>query len=349
MSDDVQRLRDEADKYLSMKVKHAAAEKLFEAASMLSERGEQAEATKLLLQAVKLYEEEKKEKSADFFEKAAARFDELKEPKLSGDTYLKAARLYTGKGDHRAAIPVYLKAAESYLKANMERNGADGLRSAAEEYLELGEQVLAAQHFEKSAETRLQLKDMDGTLQDLNSAGSIYRRIGRFDESARCLKQVAEVLAHSGNRRDADEYYVAAADDLKKAAKESIKSTERDKAIKSLLEAASIYQKGRDFREAASCHMQIADEYLKNENAEEAAQNYRRAVIEHIIAGEHRIARSLVDGLKNEKVRNTASFRQALSLVEILEKGDENAFNELLKGINDFSWVQLCLAFGRLR
>nr|MDO8132590.1 hypothetical protein [Candidatus Njordarchaeum guaymaensis] len=348
MSDDIQKLKDEAEKYLSMKVKHAAAEKFFEAASMLGERGDQAEATKLLLQGVKLYEEEKKEKSADFFEKAAAKFDELKEPKLAGETYLRAAKLHTSKGDHRAAIPVYLKVTESYLKANMVRNGADGLRSAAEEYGKLGESILMAQHFEKSAETRLQVKDVDGTLQDFNNATTIYQKVGRFDESARCLKQAAEILAQSSNRKDAEKYYVAAADDLQKAAKESTKSGERDKAVKSLLEAASIYQKGGDFREAASCHMQAADEYLKNENAEEAAQNYRRAVIERLLAGELKFAKSAVDGIKDEKVRNASSFKQTVSLVEAFEKVDEEGLNKLLKEINDFSWVRLCLAFGRV-
>jgi len=349
LSDDVQKLKDEAEKYASMKAKQAAAEKLFEAASILGERNEQVEAVRLLVQAVRFYEEEKKEKDADFFEKAAAKFDELKEPKLAGETYLKAARLYTNKGDRRAAIPVYLKATEAYVRANMARNGADSLRSVAEEYVKLGERIPAAQHYEKSAEIRLQLKDVDGTLRDLNSATAMYREVGRFDESARCLRQIAEALAQAGNRRNAEVYYTAAADDLEKAAKESTEPRERDEVTRYLEEAASIYQKGGDFRKAASCHTQVADEYLKSEKMEEAAQNYREAAIERLLAGELETARSIVDGPKSEKVRNATSFRQALRLVEIFEKGDEEALNGLLKDINDFSLVRLCLAFERLR
>jgi tetratricopeptide (TPR) repeat protein len=347
--DDIQKLKDEADRYLSMKVKQAAAEKLFEAASMLGDRDEPGEAIKLLVQAVKLYEEDKKEKTPDFFEKSAVIFDKLKDPKLAAEAYLKATRLYVNTGDRRAAIPVYLKAAEEFIKANMIGKGADSLRSASEEYAKLGEQILAAEHFEKSAETRLQIKDLDGILQDLNAATAIYQRVGRFDDSAKCLKRAAEVLVQSSNRKDAEAYYVAAAGDLQKAAKESGKSGEREKITDSLLEAASIYQKGGAFREAASCHTQVADEYLKNEKTEEAAQNYRRAAIERMLAGELGIVRSIVDGVRNEKVRNAASFRQALSLLEAFEKSDEQALNGLLKEINDYSLVRLCLAFARSR
>ena len=134
---------------------------------------------------------------------------------------------------------------------------------------------------------------------------------------------------------------------MQRAAKENITSGEHDKAIKSLLEAASIYQKGEDFRQAASCHLQVAEQHLRNENTEEASQNYRRAVFERILGGELRIARSLIESIKNDKVKNTASFRQALNMVEVFEKGDEEALNKLLKDINDFSWVRISLAFGR--
>jgi tetratricopeptide (TPR) repeat protein len=347
LDEEIQKLIDEAEKYRSMKVKQAAGEKLFEASARLAEKGEHADAVKLLTQAVKLYEEERSGKTDEFFERAATKFDEIKEFNLAGENYVKAARRHSDKADHRGAIPLYLKAAEAYKKSNLLRNVAENYRLAAIEYEVLGEPIIAAQHIEREADARLELKDVHGTVRALNDARDLYLRVGKFNESAKCFKKAAEAFAQSGNKREADEYYLMAADDLQKAAEESIKAKDHNRSPGFLLEAASIYQKGGETEKTAVCHLRAAEEYLKGENTNEAAENYRKATIEYLLTEELETAKNVVSGARDEKVRSSAAFKQSLKLVEVFEKGDEEGMNLALREIGDFSWVRLCLAFGK--
>jgi tetratricopeptide (TPR) repeat protein len=347
LGEDVEKLKAEAEKYRSMKVKHAAAQKLFEAASLLHEKNEEAEALKLLLEAIMLAEEVKSQAMEDFFEEAAAKLDDMKQPKLAAENYIKTARIHVNRKDHKGAIALFLKAEEAYKKANLPANAAGCFRSVSEEYEDLGEPVLAAQHIEKEADIRLQLKDTNGTIEDLNDARGLYAKIGRFDESARCLKRIGDLFAQTEDRKQAEEYYFLAAEDLQRAADESNKVGDSSPAIGFLLSAASIYQKAGKFKEAAGCHLRLAESYVKSEDAGEASQNYRKAVMEHLLEEDPRTARTIIDGVRDEKVRTTPAFKQSQSMIEIFEKGDEARMNSALKEINDFSWVRLSLAFGR--
>jgi tetratricopeptide (TPR) repeat protein len=346
--DEIEKLKAEAEGYRSKKVKHAAAEKLFEASTRLKDKGEEAEAIKLLLEAIKLYEEERTERVVEFLEKAAPVLDGLSQPKLAADIYLKAAKQHAGRTDHRGAIAIYLKAADAYKRANLFRDAAGSLREVAEEYEALSEPLLAAEHIEKEADARLQIKDVSGAAVALHDARDLYIEAGRFDESARCSKQVAELLVRAGNNREGERNYLQAADDLQRAADESTKTGDRSRATRFLLEAAAIYEKAKQPVEASKCHMRVAEEDLKSENINGASENFRKAAIERLLAGELEAARGIVDSIRNEEVRKTAYLKQSLALVEIFEKGDEERLNTALKEINDFSWVRLCLAFGKL-
>lgn len=347
MGEDVEKLKAEAEKYRSMKVKHAAAQKLFEAASLLHGKNEEAEALKLLLEAIRLAEEVKGQTMDDFFEEVAVKLDDMKQPKLAAENYTRAAERHDDKADHKGAIALFLKAAEAYKRASLPASAADCFRSVGEEYESLSEPILAAQNIEKEAEQRVQLKDIDGTIRDLNDAKEFYSEVGQFDQSAKILKRIADLLAQKDDKRRSEQYYLLAAGDLQRAAEESEKLGNSDKAIGFLLEAASIYQKGGDLRKTADCHLRAAESYMKVENMNEASQNYRKAVIEHLLEEGPITARVLVDSVKDEKVRSTPAFRQSQSLVEIFEKGDETGMNSALKEISDFSWVRLSLAFGR--
>jgi tetratricopeptide (TPR) repeat protein len=347
LGEDVEKLKAEAEKYRSMKVKHAAAQKLFEASSLLHKRSEEAEALKLLLEAIKLAEEVRSQAMEDFFEEAAAKLDDMKQPKLAAENYVKTAGLHRDRADHKGAIALFLKGAEAYKKAGLPGNAADCFRSVGEEYESLSEPILAAQHIEKEADIRLQLKDTLRTIKDLDYARELYSRIGRFDESARCLKRIGDLYIQTEDKRRADGYYLLAAEDLQRASEESIKLGDKNKVNVFLLEAASIYQKGGELKKAADCHLRVAESYVKSEDVGEASQNYRKTIIEHLLEEDPGTARTIIDGIKDEKVRTTPAFKQSLNLVEIFENGDESRMNGALKEINDFSWVRLSLAFGR--
>jgi tetratricopeptide (TPR) repeat protein len=347
LGEDVEKLKAEAEKYRSMKVKHAAAHKLFEAASLLHEKNEEAEALKLLLEAIRLAEEVRGEAMDDFFEEVAVRLDDMKQPKLAAENYAKTAKRHSDKTDHKGAIALFLKAAEAYKRASLPASAADCFRSVGVEYESLSEPVLAAQNIEKEAEQRLQLKDTDGAIKDLNDANEFYSTVGQFDQSARILKRIADLQTQKEDKRRSEQYYLLAAEQLQRATDESEKLGNSDKAIAFLLDATSIYEKGGELVKAANCHLRVAESYAKIENASEASQNYRKAVIYHLLEEDPGTARVLVDLVKDEKVRSTPAFRQSLSLVEIFEKGDEGKMNNALKEISDFSWVRLSIAFGR--
>ena len=347
MGEDVEKLKAEAEKYRSMKVKHAAAQKLFEAASLLHEKKEEAEALKVILEAIRVAEEVKGQAMDDFFEEAAVKLDDMKQPKLAAENFIEAAERHSARSDHKGAITLFLKGAGAYVKASLPSSAADCFRSAAEQYESLSEPILAAQNVEEEAEQRLQLKDVEGAIRDLNDAKEFYSNAGQYDQSARILKRIADLLAQKDDKRRSEQYYLLTAEDLQKAADEGKKLSNNDKALGFLVEAASIYQKGNDLRKAANCHLQIAELYTKKENANEASENYRKAVIEHLLEEDLTAARVLVGTVKDEKIRATPTFKQATGLVEIFEQGDEERMNNALKEISDFSWVRLSLAFGR--
>lgn len=347
MGEDVEKLKAEAEKYRSMKVKHAAAQKLFEAATLLHERNEEAEALKLLLEAIRLAEEVRGQAMDDFFEEVAAKLDDMKQPKLAAENYTRAAERHSVRADHKGAIALFFKGADAYVRASLPSNAADCFRSVGEQYESLSEPILAAQNIEKEAEQRLQLKDTDGAIRDLSDAKEFYFKVGQYDQSARILKRIADLLGQKDDKRRSEQYYLLSAEDLRRAADESEKLDKSDKAIGFLLEAASIYQKGNDLRKAADCHLRLAESYMKIEDANEASQNYRKAVIEHLLEEDPATARVLVDNLKDDKVRAAPAFKQVQALVDIFEKGDEAKMNNALKEISDFSWVRLSLAFGR--
>jgi tetratricopeptide (TPR) repeat protein len=348
LSDEIEKLKAEGDKYRSMKVKSAAAEKYYEASTRLKEKGEDAEAIRLLLQAIKLYEEERGARLEEFLEKTAPVLDSLEQPKMAGETYLKSGRQHVQRADHRGAIPLYLKASEAFKRSNLFRDAAESLRAAAEEYVALSELPLAAEHIEKEADARLQINDTIGATRALRDARDLYWKAGRFGESARCLKRAADMQIASGNLREGERNYLQAADDLRKAANESIKEGDHDQATRSLLEASLIYLKAKQPAEASKCHALAAEEELKKEDINAASENFRKATIELLLAGEPEAARNIINNIKNEEVRKTPSLRQSVALVEIFEKGDEEGLNSILREINDFSLVQLCLAFGKL-
>ena len=347
MGEDVEKLKAEAEKYRSMKVKHAAAQKLFEAASLLHEKKEEAEALKVILEAIGLAREVKSQAMDEFFEEAAAKLDDMKQPKLAAENYTEAAERHSVRGDHKGAIALYLRAADAYTRSSLPASAADCFRSTSEQYESLSEPILAAQNVEKEAEQRLQLKDTDEAIRDLNDAREFYSGAGQYDQSARILKHVADLLSQKDEKRRSEQYYLLTAEDLQRAADENMKLDNNDKAIGFLLEAASIYGKGGDLRKAADCHTLIAESYMKNKKIDEASQNYRKAVIEHLLEEDLVAARALVDNVKDETVRTASSFKQAQGLVDIFEKGDEPRMNNALKEVNDFSWVRLSLAFGR--
>jgi tetratricopeptide (TPR) repeat protein len=347
LGEDVGRLRAEAEKYRSMKVKHAAAQKLFEAASLLHEKKEEAEALKVILEAIRLAEEVRGQAMDDFFEEVAKKLDDMKQPKLAAENYVKAAERHSVRSDHKGAIPLFLKGADAYVRSSLPANAADCFRSVGEQYDSLSEPMLAAQNIEKEAEQRLQLRDTDDAIKDLNDAKEFYSRVGQYDQSARILKRIADLSAQKDDTRRSEQYYLLAAEDLQRAADESKKLDNRDKSISFLLEAASIYEKGRDLRRAADCHLQTAELYIKTDNTNEASQNYRKAIIEHLLEEDLTTAKVLVDTAKDEKVRATPAFKQAQGLVDIFQTGDEARMNNALKEIGDFSWVRLSLAFGR--
>lgn len=348
MSDDIEKLKAEAEKYRSMKVKHAAAEKLYEASTRLKDKGEDAEAIALLVQAVKLYEEERTEKLEEFLEKVAPVFDALDQLKLAAETYLKAADQHVGRADHRGAIPVYMKAADAYKRGNLLRDCAQTYRMVAEQYEALSEPLLAAGQLEKEAEARLQIKDFTGAAAALHEARDLYREMGRFDEAARCSRQVAELFIQAGSDRDGERNYLQTADDLQLAANEIAKTGDGGRATRFLVEAATIYEKAKRPAEASKCHLQAAEEDLRSNNINAASENYRKAVIEQLLAGDLEAAGNMVGTIKNEEVRKTTAFKQAAALVQIFEKRDEERLNTILKEVNDFSWVRLSLAFGKL-
>jgi tetratricopeptide (TPR) repeat protein len=347
LGEDVGRLKAEAEKYRSMKVKHAAAQKLFEAASLLHEKKEEAEALKTILEAIKLAEEVRGQAMDDFFEEAAEKLDDMKQPKLAAENYVKAAERHSFRSDHKGAIPLFLKGADAYLRASLPANAADCFRSVGEQYDSLSEPILAAQNIEKEAEQRLQLSDTHEAIRDLNDAKEFYSKVGQYDQSARILKRIADLLAQKDDMRRSEQYYLLSAEDLQRAADESKKLDNSDRAISFLLEAASIYQKGSDLRRAADCHLHSAELYVKIDNTNEASQNYRKAVIEYLLEEDLTTAKALVDHVKEEKVRATPAFKQAQGLVDIFENGDEARMNNALKEISDFSCVRLSLAFGR--
>ena len=347
MSEEIEKLKDEAEKYRSMKVKSAAAEKLFEASTRLKDKGEDAEAIDLMMQAIKLYEEERTGKIEEFLEKAAPVLDALGQLKLAAETYFKAAKQHVRRADHRGAIPVYMKAADAYKRGNLFRDVAQTLRNIADEYESLSEPLLAAGQIEKETEARLQIKDLSGAVAALHSAMDLYHEAGHFNESSRCSRQAAELLVQAGNNREGERNYLLAADDLQLAADERTKAGDHSRASVFLLEAATIYEKAKRSAEASRCHVGAAEEDLRSGNMNAASDNFRRAVIEQLLAGDLRKAREIIVSIKNEDVKKTTAFKQSLALIEIFEKRDEEGLNAILKEINDFSWVQLSLAFGK--
>jgi hypothetical protein len=160
---------------------------------------------------------------------------------------------------------------------------------------------------------------------------------------------LGELLVGAGNNREGQRNYLQAAENLQRAADESAKAGDSSRATRFLLEAAAIYEKARQPAEASKCHMRAAEEDLKSENINGASENFRKATIEELLAGELEAARGIVDSIKNEEARKTAYFKQSLALVEIFEKGDEERLNNALREINDFSWVRLSIAFGKAR
>jgi tetratricopeptide (TPR) repeat protein len=347
LGEDVEKLKAEAEKYRSMKVKHAAAQKLFEAASLLHERKEEAEALKVILEAIGLAEEVKSQAMDEFFESAAEKLDDMKQPKLAAENYTKAAERHSVRGDRKGAIALFLKGADAFKRASLPGSAADCFRSTSKQYESLGEPILAAQNVEKEADQRLQLRDTADAIRDLNDAREFYSSVGQYDQSARILKQIADLLDQGDDRRRSDQYYLLSAEDLQKAAEESAKLSNNEKAIGFLLEAASIYRKGSDMRKAGDCYVLTADLYVKTKKTDEASQNYRKAVFERLLEEDLAAARVLVDSVRDETVRAAPSFKQAQGLVEIFEKGDETSMNNALREITDFSWVRLSLAFGR--
>ncbi|WXG43511.1 MAG: hypothetical protein WED04_05640 [Promethearchaeati archaeon SRVP18_Atabeyarchaeia-1] len=348
MADEIERLKAEAERYRSMKVKSAAAEKLFEASTRLRDKGEDAEAIRLLTQAIKLYEDEGSESVEGFLEKAAPVLDSLSQPKLAAETYLEAAKQHLHRKDHRGAIPVYLKAADAYRRANVFQEVAESLRAVAEEYRTLSEPLLAAEHVEKEASARLQINDARGASSALRDARDLYVGAGHFDEAARCLMKAAEVLVQAGNNREGDRILLQAAEDLQSAADESTRTGDHNQADHLLSEAAAIYEKAKQPAEASRCHARAAEEEVKKGDMSGAAEDFRKAAIDRLLAGDLEGARGIIDSVKNDEVRKTTAFKQSSTLLEIFEKGDEGRLNAMLKEINDFSWVRLCLAFGKL-
>jgi tetratricopeptide (TPR) repeat protein len=348
LDEEIERLKAEAEKYRSMKVKSGAAEKLYEASIRLKDKGEDSEAISLLVEAIKLYEEERTGKIEEFLEKVAPVLDSLGQLKLAAETYIKAAKQHVRRADHRGAIPIYVKAADAYKRGSLLADSAQTLRSVAQEYESLSEPLLAAEQIGKEAEVRLQIKDVSGAAAALHSARELYIEAGRFDEAAKCSRQAGELLVQGGDIRDGERNYLQAAEDLQLAADENVRTGDRGRASGFLLEAAAIYEKAKRPAEAAKCHLEAAEGDLKNEKIDAASTNFRKAAIEQLLAGNLVEARGIVDGIKKDEVRRTTAYKQSIALIEAFEKQDEEKLNSILKEVSDFSWVRLSIAFGRL-